>query len=178
MLRRIAKGLVWTSLLALFSCAELERRREPDLLHLRRSEVARLSRPARLANYVPQVTAKNSWRIHSSLAPVAALADGDPSSSAGSAGPCQPSQWILVDLGDDCLFQQVIQWHPAESWPPRFRIDVADQRGFPYELVYLGTGTADCTTAILAHPVRARFVRITTLEAAPRPWGVSELEIR
>jgi hypothetical protein len=87
-------------------------------------------------------------------------------------------EWILVDLGGVQSIRWLSQRHPPEGGqPPRFRIDTANERGFPYDLQYVGSGMPGETLAMFASPVRARFVRVTIIEDSGDPWLVSELTI-
>jgi hypothetical protein len=162
----------------LSSCAGLVRKKEPDLLQITPAEERRFRKPPRLVRYEPRVTSRSCWQIHTSLQGREALADEDETTFAQTAGPRQLSQWILLDLGEECRFQQIVQVHADPgSFPRRYRVDVAGHEGFPYDLEFLGTGTPGRSVAILRQPVKARFVRLTAISAEPCPWSVSELYV-
>ncbi len=156
----------------------LDRRRSPELLHLTPQEQQRLARPANHTHYHSDVTPRQCWQIHTSLSDRPHLIDGDPGTLSASSSPSQAGQWIMLDLGRDCCFQQVIQDHTESTgFPCRYRIDVAGHEGYPYHIAFVGNGTPGRSVAVLQRPVRARFIRITALDDAEHPWDVSELRI-
>jgi hypothetical protein len=155
-------------------------RKESDLLQLTRKEASRLS-PSMLESNVTHATHvldRNLWQIHTSLANRDALTDGDPTTAAISTDDPRESEWILIDLGSVQRIRMVEQSHPPDGGhPPRFRIDTADARGFPYQLQYVGAGTPGQTIAMFPRAVNVRFVRITVIENTSHPWLVTELGI-
>jgi hypothetical protein len=153
-------------------------RKDPDLWHVDPKHVGRLHAPHIVADYVPQVSQPSSWQVHTSLVDRAALTDANPSTIASSTDDHRLGESILIDLGCVCHFQVVRQIHPPSGGqPPRFRVDTAGIRGFPYTLQFLGSGQSLETLAIFERPTHARFIRITVIEDSADPWLVSELEV-
>lgn len=172
---------LWTAaaILALSGCGpELRPRTDQDLLCVDPKEAARLADVRFAADYSPCVTDAPAWQIHTSLANREALADGDLGSAAISADDHRQGEWILVDLGRPCHFQRVHQRHPAEGGaPPRYRVDVAGDHGFPYTLQFVGSGELGESVAVFPRAADARFIRITVIEDSAAPWRVSELVV-
>ena len=157
---------------------EFEVRKDRDLLRLDPKTVNRLQDIWIDSDYIPQVSDPATWKIHTSLADRHALNDSDVASVARSDDDHRISEWILIDLGTNCHFQNVQQLHPAGSGePPRYRIDTADQRGFPFTLQYVGPGQPDVSTATFPRAVNARFIRVTVLEDTNKPWLITELRV-
>jgi hypothetical protein len=155
-------------------------RKDPDLPHVSPKEARRLE-PSWLekhVTYANRTLDPAAWQIHTSLASREALTDNDPATVATSTDDHRIGEWILIDLGSDQSIRWVGQTHPPETGqPPRFRIDSAGRRGFPYQLQYVGSGTPGETLAMFARPVTARFVRVTIIEDSADPWLVSELTV-
>jgi hypothetical protein len=113
------------------------------------------------------------------LQPLASLTDGAAETIAIAPNPASKDQYILVDLGCTCTFQQVTQHHGVGStgFPRQYRVDVADEHNFPYFLQFVGSGSPGASTASFSKPVQARFVRITLMETCAEPWSVAELTV-
>ena len=159
---------------------EWEMRKDADLLQISPKEARRLS-PSLLEKHVTYATSvldRTDWQIHTSLANPEALTDDDPATAATSTDDHRVSEWILIDLGSVQSIRMVSQTHPPDGGqPPRFRIDTADEGGFPYRLQYVGSGTSAESVAVFPRSVAARFVRITVIDDSSDPWLVTELGI-
>ncbi len=165
-------------LLAISGCGrEFEMRKEPDLQLINAKELARIHDIRVDAEYAALVSDRTDWQIHTSLAHRESLVDGDAGTAAESSREHRKGDWILIDLGSECFFQNVRQTHGGAGEPPNYRVDVAGKRGFPYTLQFVGGGEPAESVATLPRPVHARFIRITLLEESPTPWRVAELEI-
>jgi hypothetical protein len=166
-------------LLALSGCGpELRPRTDQDLLRIDPKEAARLADVRFTPDYSPCVTERTAWQTHTSLSNREALTDGDLGTAATSSDDHRQGEWILVDLGRPCHLQRVHQRHPAAGGePPRYRVDVAGDHGFPYSLEFVGCGEPGESVAVFPRPVDARFIRLTVIEDSAAAWQVSELVI-
>lgn len=117
-------------------------------------------------------------QIHSSLDPIDALTDGDTAKVATAKMPASRDQYLLIDLGEISTVHRVTQLHPPEGgWPARYRIDVAGEHNFPYDLAFVGEGERVQSVATLKKPTRCRFLRVTLLTPSEKPWTVAELRV-
>jgi hypothetical protein len=169
-------------LVALLVCsgcmAAFERRKDPDLLQVKPGDVHSLKAVLSLPSTGGSVSDRSTWQIHSSLNKSRNLIDGDLKTIAHSDDDHRLGEWILIDLGCVCHFQSVQQIHPgAEGHPPSYRVDTADERGFPFALQCVTAGQPGISEAALPRPVHARFIRITLIEDSPNPWRVAEIEL-
>ena len=157
---------------------EFSVRKEPDLLRVDPKEACRL-RDVRIdPKYVAQVSDRSTWQIHTTLDNRAALTDGGSQSAATSIREQRKGEWILIDLGCVCHFQNVRQVHPSDGGePPRYRVDTAGNHGFPYTLQFVGEGHPGASVATFPRAVNARFIRVTVIEDSAKPWSVAELEL-
>lgn len=165
--------------LLLSACSgDLERVRAVDLLEVAPSAVPQGARPTIAPGYVAEITPRQDWTVHGSLAQLGNLSDGEADTSATTPTDLGNQQWLLVDLGRSCRFHGIRQVHAeGDGFPRRYRIDTAGPKGFPWTLEYVGEGTVDVSKAIFRKPVEARFFRITVIEERQPRWGVAELEL-
>ena len=177
-MRRRSLGLSLL-LLAWLGCSpEWEMRKDPDLWHFDPKQTNRLHDVRIDPDYTPRVTAKSEWQNHTSLSNRPFLTDGDPTTVAASSDEHRQGEFILIDLGHVCHFQNVHQLHPADGGsPPGYRVDTADERGFPFTLQFVGSGQPGKSTATFPRAVGARFVRITIVEDSAKPWAVAEIDV-
>lgn len=157
---------------------EIRVRKEPDLLRVDPKEAQRLRdvriEPASAA----RVSERLSWQVHTTLGNRSALTDGDPQTVAASTREHRKGEWVLIDLGCVCHFQNVRQDHPADGGqPPSYRVDTADETGFPYTLQFVGKGQPGSSLATFPRTVDARFIRITVIEDSPESWTIAELDV-
>ena len=171
--------LVCSMLLASSGCGpEWEMRKEPDMLRIDPKRASKLHDIRIEAGYTPRVSDRANWQIHSTLANVPALDDNDPTTIATSTADHRKREWILIDLGCVCHFQNVRQLHPPDSGePPGYRVDTAGDQGFPFTLQYVGAGEPNSSVATFPRAVNARFIRITVIDDSPAPWAVAEIEL-
>lgn len=176
---RVSRRLFLGSLAIVSGCArDLTRIHAPDLFHVRESDAARrssLARPPLSQRSLPIPPGKQ-WQVHSTLSPRAALHDEDPNSVAIAPRPASLDQYVLIDVGCLADFSSVTQEHgETGGHPKRYRVDVAGEHNFPYDLVYVGPGESTRSIASWKRPVRARFLRITLLEPCDQPWSIAEI---
>lgn len=166
-------------LLAWSGCGpEFEMRKEPDLIPIdpKRAEALRNIHVDR--HYAARVSDRADWQVHTSLANRIALTDGDSATIATTTGEPHITEWIMIDLGCVCHFQNIRQVHPADGGqPPGYRIDTAGDRGFPFTLQFVGTGDPGESVATFPDAVDARFIRITVIDKCDTPWRVGEVEV-
>jgi hypothetical protein len=182
-LNRIGTALMRTmlttvALLLATGCGpQFQIRKDPDLQHIKPNELGRLKRIRIDPNYHATVSRKSDWQIHTSLEGRAWLADDDWTTVATTERELRKGDWVLIDLGCLCHFQNVRQLHPDGGEPPTYRVDTAGERGFPFTLQFVGPGSAAESVATFPKPIHARFIRVTLLSDAPRPWRVAEFAI-
>lgn len=176
MLRRFALSVL---LLAMCGCGPAFKiRKESDLLRIDPKEARRLRDVRMDADYSARVTDRSIWQLHTTLAYRPALNDGDLKTVATSDDEHRQGDWILIDLGSVCHFQNVRQLHPPDGGEPaRYRVDTAGDHGFPYTLQFVGPGQPGSSAATFPRPVDARFIRITVIDDSPSPWAVAEVEV-
>ncbi len=157
---------------------DFEMRKDPDLLRIDPRQAARLRHIEIASDDVARVSDRSLWQIHSSLEGAAALSDGDPATAARSNDDHRKGEYILIDLGCVCHFQNVRQQHPdGHGAPPGYRVDTAGDHGFPFTLEYVGVGEPGASLATFPRAADARFIRITLVEDAAEPWLVTELDV-
>ena len=157
---------------------EIRVRKETDLLRVDPKEAQRLRdvriEPASAA----RVSDRSNWQVHTTLGNRSALLDGDPQTVAASTREHRKGEWVLIDLGCTCHFQNVRQDHPADSGQlPSYRVDTADETGFPYTLQFVGKGQPGSSIATFPRAVDARFIRITAMDDSPEAWAIVELDV-
>jgi hypothetical protein len=157
---------------------EIRVRKEPDLLRVDPKEAQRLRdvriEPASAA----RVSERSNWQVHTTLGNRLALSDGDPQTVAASTREHRKGEWVLIDLGCLCRVQNVRQDHPSDGGqPPSYRVDTADETGFPYTLQFVGSGQSGSSVATFPRAVDARFIRITVMDDSAQPWAISELDV-
>ena len=129
------------------------------------------------SHYELRVAAKSRWRIHSNLRAQALAVDGDSATCAQSAGRDCSGCWVLVDFQEPLTFQAVELVHgQARAHPRRYRVEVSES-GWPYVRVFEGLATDGRTIAILKESQTVRFMKITSLEGAGRPWQLAEINL-
>ena len=156
---------------------EFQIRKEPDLQTITDKELARLKHVRIDPDFHALLSAKSEWQIHTSLDHRTALNDDDLQSVASSKRELSKGDWILIDLRRECLFQRVRQHHGVSGQPRTYRVDTASERGFPFQLQFVGSGDLETSVATFPRPTRGRFIRVTLLDDAPERWQVAELEI-
>lgn len=125
-----------------------------------------------------QVPPKSEWKIYTSLSERNHLSDGQIMTVAFAPRPSSKDQYLLVDLGSVTTVSEVVQIHSSPNgYPRRYRIDVAGEHNFPYELAFVGEGVAGSSRAAFKKPASCRFLRVTLLDTSDHPWDVAELEI-
>ena len=172
-------GLIVSALLTCAGCGgQLRPVKHAELQALGETAQPQGRSPAVRENYRGVVTEQSQWRGYFCTGSGAAAVDDDVDTAVVTPPEHGSDVWLLIDLGENCRFQTVQLRHPdGTAAAKRYRIDVADQRGFPYRLVWAGPGQSDESAAILRRPVEARFIRITVLEESAPRWGVSEVEV-
>lgn len=176
---------------ALIACgcsADLTRVHTPDLLAVSEAEATRHAAGSpggqeesgnASSSVLSNVTARETWKVYTSLGDRDAMLDGKPDTAALSQAAGARDQFVLIDLGQMCAVREVIQRHAGNAgFPRRYRIDVAGEHNFPYSLAYVGEGNPLRSTAALRRPRECRFLRVTLLETSSDPWDIAELEIR
>ena len=176
MAKPIAVGVL---LVVVWGCGpEFRVRKEPDMLRVDPKDACRL-RDVRIdPKYVAQVSDQSTWQIHTTLDNRTALTDGDSRTAATSTREQRKGEWVLIDLGCVCHFQNVRQAHPSDGGePPRYRIDTAGDHGLPYTLQFVGEGHPGASVATFPRAVNARFIRVTVIDDSTKPWAIAELEV-
>jgi hypothetical protein len=167
------------SMLVAGCTADLKRVHSPELQAITPRQAQKWAGATASRPIVSETTAPGFWQLHSSLSSPDSMRDGILDTISVAPDPSMVDQYILVDLGQTCLVNEVEMLHPpGDGYPRRYRIDVSGEHNFPYELRFVGEGKEGCSTATLRKPVRCRFLRITLLERCDSCWAVSELQVR
>ena len=108
------------------------------------------------------------------------LLDQNRASRATTNTPAYRGSWIEIDLGSIMPVSQVVQVHNpnVEDFPGRYSIEVSTD-GRNWQNVYEGAGEQGRSVAQF-RAIRARFVRITALEARNNRnwWSLQQVRIR
>jgi hypothetical protein len=114
--------------------------------------------------------------IHSTLAPTSALNDGRLDTSATAPDSTALVQYVMIDLGAtrNCGAVSMLS-SSVDVRPRKIRIDVAGDRGFPFEPIYVGRPGSNPARF---RSTKCRFLRITALEVDGEPWSIAELTVQ
>ena len=99
--------------------------------------------------------------------------------TAAKSGSSQTDAWVELDLGEVCLFNEVIIEHglAEEGFAGRVSIYTSiDGENYTYR--FTGPGNRRVSIFALVTPVLAKYVRLEVSQPGPHMWSLAEVYLR